>query len=99
MLTGRPPNVMRPVKLTTNIPEDLRAQLDLHLFSPVEGRIPKGAYSRFLCERIREFFDPLGPNVKLAALKRQIEQTEFDTWTEEQQQALRAFRDHLLERC
>lgn len=58
MAAGRPPNVMRPVQLTTNIPEDLRAKLDLHLFSQLEGRVPHGAYSRFLAERIREFFEP-----------------------------------------
>lgn len=51
----RHPNILRPIKLTTTIPEDLRAQLDLYLFSEVEGRIPQGAYQTFLCDRIREF--------------------------------------------
>lgn len=58
MSSGRPPNVLRPVKLTTYLPEDLRAKLDIHLFSSVEGRVPHGAYSRFLEERVREFFNP-----------------------------------------
>lgn len=58
MTAGRPPNVMRPTQLTTNIPEDLRAKLDLYLYSTVEGRVPHGAYSRFLAERIREFLEP-----------------------------------------
>jgi len=53
----RTPNIQRPVKLTTNLPEDVRVRLDLHLYSEVEGRIPKGAYSTFLIDRIREFFD------------------------------------------
>lgn len=53
---SRPPNIQRPIKLTTTIPEDLRVQLDLHLFSEVEGRVPQGAYQTFLCDRIREFF-------------------------------------------
>lgn len=57
-MTGRP-NIIRPVKLTTCIPEDLRAKLDLYLYSHLEGRVPKGAYQKFLCERIREFFDKL----------------------------------------
>ena len=52
----RTPNIQRPVKLTTNLPEDVRARLDLHLYSEVENRIPKGAYSNFLIDRIREFF-------------------------------------------
>lgn len=53
----RTPNIQRPIKLTTNLPEDIRARLDLHLFSEVEGRVPKGAYSVFLIDRIRDFFD------------------------------------------
>lgn len=52
----RHPNIIRPIKLTTTIPEDLRLKLDLYLFSDVEGRIPKGAYQDFICARIREFF-------------------------------------------
>lgn len=50
------PNLMRPVKVTTNLPEDIHGRLMLHLYSPAEGRIPKGALSRFLIERISEFF-------------------------------------------
>lgn len=57
MTSGRPPNILRPVKLTTYLPEDLRAKLDLHLFSTVEGRVPHGAYSKFLIERVRDFLD------------------------------------------
>ena len=58
MPAGRPQNILRPVKLTTYLPEDLRAKLDIHLYSPVEGRVPHGAYSQFLAERVREFFTP-----------------------------------------
>lgn len=57
MTTGRPPNVLRPSKLTTYLPEDLRAKLDLYLYSEIEGRVPHGAYARFLAERVKEFFD------------------------------------------
>lgn len=53
----RRPNIMRPVPLRTTFPEDVRAQLDLHLYSEVEGRVPQGAYQAFLIERIREFFN------------------------------------------
>ena len=52
----RQPDIIRPVKLTTTLPEDIRAQLDIHLFSDLEGRVPKGAYQQFFIERIREFF-------------------------------------------
>jgi hypothetical protein len=57
MSRGRPSSVIRPTRLSTFIPEDLRAKLDLHLFSDVEGRIPVGAYSQFLADRVREFFE------------------------------------------
>ena len=52
----RQPNVIRPIKLTTTLPEDVRAKLDLHLYSEAEGRVPKGAIQAFLIERIREYF-------------------------------------------
>lgn len=52
----RPSNIQRPTQLTTNLPEDVRRMLDKHLYDPIHQRIPKGAYSRFLTERIREFF-------------------------------------------
>lgn len=50
------PKIIRPSKLTIHLPEDIRARLDLHLYSEVEGRIPFGAYQRFLSERINEYF-------------------------------------------
>jgi len=53
---ARPPLILRPVKLTTHLPEDIRAKLDLYLYSPSEGRVPKGAYQKFITERILEFF-------------------------------------------
>jgi len=52
----RKPNTVRPVSLKTSIPEDLYTKLTLHLFSDLEGRVPMGAYQKFICERIREFF-------------------------------------------
>lgn len=52
----RNPDIVRPVRLHTTLPEDLRAKLDLYLFSNVEGRVPNGAYRRFIEERIVEFF-------------------------------------------
>ena len=51
----RPANIIRPSKLTTTLPEDLRAKLDLHLWSELEQRVPVGAYQRFLVERIVEY--------------------------------------------
>ena len=60
---ARNPNIIRPISLHTSIPEDLWTQLSLHLFSEVEGRVPKGAYQSFIVERIREYFAKREPNV------------------------------------
>ena len=49
-------SIIRPIKLTTTFPEDVRVKLDLHLYSEVEQRVPKGAYQTFLVDRIRKFF-------------------------------------------
>jgi hypothetical protein len=54
---SRPPDILRPVRLHTTLPEDLHAKLTLYLFSESEQRVPKGAYQRFICERIIEFFN------------------------------------------
>lgn len=53
----RSPNILRPSKLTMNLPEDIRARLDLHLFSSVEGRVPHGAYARLISSLLREYLD------------------------------------------
>lgn len=49
-------NVVRPVKLHTHIAEDLRAKIDLHLYSSLEGRVPVGAYRQFFEQLIKEYF-------------------------------------------
>lgn len=51
-----PRNAIPTIPLTTGLPEDLMDRLNLHLFSEVEGRVPKGAYKDFFAQRIREFF-------------------------------------------
>lgn len=53
----RQPNIIRSIKLTTALPEDLKTKLDLFLYSELEGRIPKGAHQRFFVERIQDFFN------------------------------------------
>lgn len=54
---ARPANILRPVHLHTTIPEDLRARMDLHLYSEVEKRVPMGAYQQFICGLVKDFFD------------------------------------------
>jgi len=96
---GRPPNVLRPCKLSIYLPEDLKAKLDLHLFSQLENRIPHGAYSTFMTERVRAFFNPTPVEEELAALKRRMIEAELgDGWSLEQKEAMESFRDHILRR-
>jgi len=52
----RRPNIIRPIKLTTTFPEDVRAKLDLHLYSEVEKRVPQGAIQRFMIDLINQYF-------------------------------------------
>lgn len=52
-----PLKLMRPVALNLRLPEDVRGRVDLFLYSPAEGRVPKSAYQNFFLERIQEFFD------------------------------------------
>lgn len=56
MQVPRRPDTDRPVRLTTSLPESVRAPLDIFLWSEVENRVPKGAYQTFIIERIQEFF-------------------------------------------
>ena len=58
----RKPNIQRPVSLHTTLPEDLWTRLTLHLYSEVEGKVPKGAYQSFIIDRIREYFREVKPN-------------------------------------
>ena len=55
----RRPNIRRPVPLNTCIPEDLRGRIDLYLYSPLEQRVPVGAYQKFICSLIEDFFTKL----------------------------------------
>jgi hypothetical protein len=52
----RPANILRPIKLTTTLPEDVWLRLTAYLHSDLEGRVPVGAYQKFIIERINEFF-------------------------------------------
>lgn len=49
------------IQLEIRIPEDLRAKLELHLWSDLEGRVPLGGYSKFFIERLKEYFDRIQP--------------------------------------
>ena len=53
----RHPSIIRPTKLHLGLPEDVRTRLDLFLFSELEGCVPRGAYQRFVIDRVHEFFN------------------------------------------
>jgi len=53
---ARNPDIIRPVSIHTSIPEDVWTRMTLHLFSEVEGRVPKGAYRDFIVGLIRDYF-------------------------------------------
>lgn len=51
------PAAIEPNKhLNTTLPPDLRTKMDLLLWSPSEGRVPRAAYQKFLTERLNEYF-------------------------------------------
>ena len=57
MTRGRRPNTVPTVATNIHFPEPVRARMDLHLFSEVEGRVPLGAYQRVLTPLVQDFFD------------------------------------------
>lgn len=54
---ARLPDVIPKTQLLLRIPLDLRAKLDLHLTSNLEGRVPYGVYSAFFEQLLRDFFN------------------------------------------
>jgi hypothetical protein len=56
MTRGRRPNIEPSVATNLHLPESIRTQIDLILYSTLEQRVPKGAYQRFFLERLQEFF-------------------------------------------
>lgn len=49
----RPPKAIRPVEKSVSLPQDLVLQVDLILFSPLEGKVPFAAWQRYLEGLIR----------------------------------------------
>ena len=50
------PNLIPSQQLNVALPLPVYTQLSAHLYSELEGRIPHGAYSRFLVDLIRGYF-------------------------------------------
>lgn len=47
-------NIVRSLQRRLLLPEDLSAQIDLTLYSPLEGKVPYGAFPRFIETAARE---------------------------------------------
>lgn len=60
MARGAPVKIIPSERINLHIPADIKAKLDLHLFSEAEGRIPKGAYSKFFEPILRDYFSKVG---------------------------------------
>ena len=53
----KPPNLIPSKQLNVALPLPVFTRLMLHLNSDLEGRVPHGAWSRFLVELLRQHFD------------------------------------------
>ena len=50
---ARPKKAIRPVEKNVSLPEDLVARVELELYSELEGKVPFGAWQRYLEGLIR----------------------------------------------
>jgi len=55
----RPANIIRSTKLNLCLPEDIRAWLDIHLWSDAELRVPLGSYQRLILSLLRKYRDEI----------------------------------------
>jgi len=51
---GRLKKVIRPIEKNISLPETLVAEVELRLYSEVEGRVPHGSWSKYLTELIKK---------------------------------------------
>lgn len=52
----RPKKTDRPVEKTISLPESIVSRVDLELYSELEGRVPFGAWQRFIVGLIEDHF-------------------------------------------
>lgn len=92
MTRGAKPSLDPTAQVCIKMSQKLVARLDLHLFSELEGRVPKGKYKEFFTARVREFFEwrrlelgafgfppgyfIAGPKEMIEALEKQLQATE-----------------------
>jgi hypothetical protein len=55
----KPRRTDRPVEKSINLPQTLCAQVDLLLYSELEGRVPFGAWSKLIEQLLKSHVDKL----------------------------------------
>lgn len=87
MPRGRKPDLDPSVPMQLKLPGTIWARVTAHLFSDLEGRVPKGKIQEFFVARIREYFEwrrldlaPFGfpPGFFVAGPKEMIDIVEAD---------------------
>jgi hypothetical protein len=58
---SKPRKTLRPVRKSIHLPEDIVAQVDLQLFSELEGKVPFAAWSMLLERLLREHLAKFTP--------------------------------------
>lgn len=53
---ARPRKIDRPIEKTISFPESLVARVELELYSELEGKVPFGAWQKFLVGLIEDHF-------------------------------------------
>lgn len=56
---GKPPSAIPRVEKSLSLPSDICAQVDLQLFSELEGKVPHGAWSRLVGTLLTKFLADL----------------------------------------
>lgn len=53
---ARPKRAVRPVEKSLSLPQDIADRIELMLWSDLEGKVPHGAFSKFIEQAVREWF-------------------------------------------
>ena len=57
---GRPRKAIRPIEKNISLPLDLVVQVELELYSELEGKVPFGAWSGYVEKLIRDDLEKKG---------------------------------------
>jgi hypothetical protein len=55
----RPKNIIPPVEVRVNIPQDLFLRLQIELFSEVDGKVPYAAVSKYMTALLRKSLEEI----------------------------------------